>query len=67
MTISSGATFSNIPNGTYVDLVSGDEIHVSNGRLTTESINKGNVRVYVLENSSSGNLGQIGKSTTYLY
>lgn len=67
VTISSGSTFSNIPNGTYVDLVSGDEIRVSSGRLTTESIAKGNVRVYVLENSSSGNLTQIGKTTTYLY
>lgn len=66
VTISSGATFTNIPNGTYVDVVSGDTKTVSNGTLTTGTINKSNMRVYVLKNASTGTLQKIGNSTTYL-
>lgn len=65
-TVSSGATFKNIPNGKYVDVVSGDIINVTNGTLTTGSINKGGLRVYVLENSTTGPLGKIGPTTAYL-
>ena len=64
--VSGSATFTNVPNGTYVDVVSGHEITVSNGRLSTSSISQGNLRVYVLENSSTGNLTAIGGTTTYL-
>ena len=64
--VSSSATFSNIPNGKYVDVVSGNAIDVTNNKLTTGSISKGGLRVYVLENDSTGALSQIGGSTTYL-
>ncbi len=66
VTVSSGATFSNLPSGTYVDLVSGDTKVVTNGTLTTDSISKGNARIYVLQNSSTGTLSKIGGSLTYL-
>ena len=47
VTVSNGATFKNIPNGTYIDAVTGDTKTVTNGTLTTSSIGKGNARVYV--------------------
>ena len=65
-TISSSATFKNIPNGTYVDVVTGDTKNVTNGTLTTGSISKGNLRVYVLQNSTTGTISRIGGTTTYL-
>ena len=33
VTVSSGATFKNIPNGRYVDAVTGDVQNVTNGTL----------------------------------
>ncbi len=48
VTISGSATFSGIPNGTYVDAVTGDTKTVSNGTLTASCSGKGNLRVYVL-------------------
>ena len=66
VTVSGGATFSGIPNGTYVDLVSGKSVNVTNGTLTTDSISKGNARIYVLQNASTGTLSKIGDSLTYL-
>lgn len=65
-TVSGGATFSNIPNGTYVDVVTGDIKTVTNGTLSVGSISKGNLRVYVLQNQSTGTLSKIGGTTTYL-
>ena len=64
--ISGGATFSNLPNGTYVDAVTGATQTVSNGTLTVSgNIGKGNMRVYVLKNASGIN-GKIGENGTYL-
>ena len=59
--ISGGATFSGIPNGRYVDAVTGDVKQVSGGSLTTPSISQGNMRVYVKDL-----YGKIGDTTTYL-
>ncbi len=59
--ISGGATFRNLPNGTYVDAVTGDRQTVSGGTLTVPSIGKGNMRVYVLNGP-----GKIGTTGTYL-
>lgn len=64
-TISGNATFKNIPNGTYVDVVTGDIKNVTNGTLSTSSVAKGNLRVYVLQNSSTGTLSKIGNTTSY--
>ncbi|MGN0453058.1 MAG: alpha-amylase family glycosyl hydrolase [Ruminococcus sp.] len=45
--ITDGATFKNIPNGKYVDAVTGDVKNVTNGTLSVSSTGKGNMRVYV--------------------
>ena len=63
--ISGGATFTGIPNGTYVDAITGDTKTVSGGTLTTPSLGKANMRVYVLQNSSTST-GKIGGTTDYL-
>ena len=57
--VSSGASFSGLPAGTYVDLVSGDRKTVSNGSLNISLNSKGSVAVYVLENSYTGTLTKI--------
>ena len=59
--ISGSATFTGLPNGTYVDAVTGSSKTVSNGTLTTESVGRGNMRVYVLNGK-----GKIGENGTYL-
>ena len=62
VSVTDGATFKNIPNGTYVDAVTGTKKTVSNGTLSVESTGKGNMRVYVLQNSSSTVTGAVGPS-----
>lgn len=47
VSISSGATFKNIPNGKYVDAVTGDVKYVTDGTLTVPELAKANMRVYV--------------------
>lgn len=65
--ISGGATFTNLPNGTYIDAVTGDVQNVSNGTLTVPSIGTANMRVYVCCASGfTGITGQIGGTTAYL-
>ncbi|MDN4082022.1 alpha-amylase family glycosyl hydrolase [Paenibacillus polymyxa] len=61
VTISGNATFSGIPNGTYVDAVTGDSKTVTDGKITLTCSGKGNARVYVLNGS-----GGIGETGTYL-
>ena len=67
--ISSGATFTNVVKGTYVDLVTGKKIDASSGTLSTDDIGKGNMRVFVLQNDTAdeyGATGKIGESLEYL-
>lgn len=68
VTISNSATFKNIPNGTYIDAVTGDVKNVTNGTLSVSSIGKGNMRVYVCCASGfTGIDGAIGQTNnTYL-
>lgn len=66
VTISSGATFKNIPNGKYVDAVTGDVKYVTDGTLTVPSLAKANMRVYVCCASGfTGIDGQIGGDSAY--
>ena len=66
-TVSGGATFKNIPNGTYIDAVTGDQKTVTNGTLTTDSIGKGNARIYVACGTGfTGIDGQIGENGAFL-
>jgi glycosidase len=65
--ISGGATFKNLPNGKYIDAVTGDVQNVTNGTLTVPSIGTANMRVYVCCASGfTGISGQIGTNGTYL-
>ena len=67
--ISSGCTFSDVLDGTYVDLVSGKEFTASGGTLTTDSIGKANMRVLVYQNDTAedyGATGKIGESLEFL-
>ena len=67
ITVSGTATFNNIPNGTYVDCVTGDTKKVTNGSLTAECSGKGNMRVYVLDTEKTPAPGKIGQDGIYLY
>ncbi|MDR0914899.1 MAG: starch-binding protein [Oscillospiraceae bacterium] len=65
--ISDGASFSGIPNGTYIDAVTGASQNVSGGSLSIASPGQGNMRVFVLSsNGYSGISGKIGDTGTYL-
>ncbi|MFG2283512.1 carbohydrate binding domain-containing protein [Streptomyces asoensis] len=61
VTVTGGASFTGIPNGTYTDAVTGDVRSVSNGTLTVAAPGKGNLRVYVLNGP-----GKIGADGPYL-
>lgn len=64
--VSSSATFSGIPNGTYKDAITGDVKHVSNGTLRAELSGKGNLRIYVLDLPGNAAPGKIGEDGPFL-
>lgn len=65
--ISGSATFSNLPNGKYIDAVTGEQKTVSNGTLSSSSVGKGNMRVWVCCASGfKGISGKVGTNGTYL-
>lgn len=65
--ISGGATFKNLPNGKYIDAVTGDVKNVTNGTLTVPSMGTANMRVYVCcAPGFTGINGKIGTNGTYL-
>jgi hypothetical protein len=70
VTISGNSTFSNLPAGTYIDVVTGDKQTITEGGTITASCSgKGNARIYVLQNSTAdayGANGKIGTSGGYL-
>ena len=68
VSISNGATFKNIPNGTYIDAITGDVKNVTNGTLSVEALGQGNMRVYVCcADGFTGIDGAIGDTgLTYL-
>ncbi|MFJ7300562.1 carbohydrate binding domain-containing protein [Streptomyces sp. NPDC099088] len=61
VTVTGGATYTGIPNGTYTDAVTGDVKTVSGGTLSVAAPGKGNLRVYVLNGP-----GRIGADGPYL-
>lgn len=67
VTISGGATFINIPNGTYVDCVTGSSKTVTNGALTVSCTGQGNLRVYVLNTTATPAPGKVGEDGKYIY
>ena len=64
--ISGDATFTGIPNGTYVDAVTGDTQTVSGGTLTAKVSGKGNMKVYVLDTAKTPAPGRVIPNGTYL-
>ncbi|MEU7906872.1 alpha-amylase family glycosyl hydrolase [Actinoplanes sp. NPDC049118] len=64
--LSGTATFTGIPNGTYVDAVTGDTRTVGDGTLTAAASGKGNLRVYVLSLPGNPAPGRIGTAGPYL-
>lgn len=64
VTVSGGATYQDIPNGTYKDAVTGDVRTVTDGMLSVAAPGKGNLRVYVLDlggkNAAPGKAGTDG-------
>lgn len=64
--LSSQATFNNIPNGKYIEVITGKTINVTNGKLVSDSISKANMRVYVLDTTSNTVKGKLGTDGTYL-
>ncbi len=67
ITISGSATFSNIPNGTYIDAITGDTKTITNGTLSASCPGKGNLRIYVLSTDKTPAPGKIGTDGKYLY
>ena len=61
VTVSGGASYTGIPNGTYVDAVTGDRRTVTDGTLAVAAPGKGNLRVYVLNGP-----GRVGTDGPYL-
>ncbi len=60
------ASFSGIPSGQYIEVITGTPVS-SNGSLTTDSIGKDNMRVYVLQTGDGVEpTGQIGETGEYL-
>ncbi|WP_405697178.1 carbohydrate binding domain-containing protein [Streptomyces sp. NBC_01185] len=64
VTVTGGATYTGIPNGTYKDAVTGDTQVVTGGTLAVPAPGKGNLRVYVLDlggrNAAPGKIGTAG-------
>ena len=66
VTITGNATFNNIPNGSYTEVITGETVNVTNGSLSVEAPGKGNMRVYVLSTDLTEAPGKIGSDTLFL-
>ena len=66
VSISGGATFTGIPDGTYVDAVTGDSKTVSGGTLSISVSGKGNLKCYVLSTSKTKAPGRVITNGKYL-
>lgn len=66
ITVSGKASFTGVENGTYYEVITGEKVTVTDGKLTTDSIGQGNVRIYVLDTASNTVKGKIGEDGTYL-
>lgn len=64
VTVTDAATFTGIPNGRYIDAVTGDSRTVTDGTLAVTAPGKGDMRVYVLDlggkNAAPGKIGADG-------
>ena len=64
--ISGSSTFTDIPNGTYVDAVTGDIQTVTNNTLTANVSGTANMKVYVLNTTLTPAPGRVIPNGTYL-
>ena len=64
--ISGSATFSGIPNGKYVDAVTGDVQNVTGGTLTANVSGQGNMKIYVLDTAKTPAPGRVIPNSKYL-
>lgn len=67
VSISGDANFKNIPNGKYIDAVTGDVQTVTNGTLSVKASGKANMRVYVCCAAGFTPIdGKIGGTSSFL-
>lgn len=66
VTISGDSTFTGIPNGKYVDAITGDVQNVTDGTLTASVSGKGNMKVYVLDTAKTPAPGRVITNGDYL-
>ena len=67
VTISGSATFTGLPEGTYIDVVTGDEkIIEEGGTIEANCSGKANARIYVLTTTKTKAPGKISGSSLYL-
>ena len=66
VSISGNATFSGVPNGRYVDAVTGDVKNVTNGTLSVSVSGKGNLKAYVLDTAKTPAPGRVVTNGKYL-
>ena len=67
VTISGSATFTGLPEGTYIDVVTGDEkIIEEGGTIEANCSGKANARIYVLTTTKTKAPGKITGSSPYL-
>ena len=59
------ASFEGVPSGEYIEVITGETVK-SSGTLTTGSIDKDNMRIYVLKTPNCGVDGKIGEAGAYL-
>ena len=67
VTVSGSATFTGLPEGTYIDVVTGDEkIIEEGGTIEADCSGKANARIYVLTTTKTKAPGKISGSSPYL-
>ena len=67
VTLTTDATFTGIPNGTYTDAITGDVKNVTNGTLSTSGVKgQGDLRVYVLDSELTKAPGMIDGYSSYM-
>lgn len=67
VTISGDASFTGILNGVYTDVITGETVEVSDGRLSVSCKGKGNLRIFVLSTVKTPAPGKVGEDGKYLY
>ena len=66
VSISGDSTFTGVPNGKYVDAVTGDVKNVTNGTLSVSVSGKGNLKAYVLDTTKTPAPGRVVTNGKYL-